>query len=253
MVTIVSAGDGAYEAGPGGYGVVLLYRGRHRMHRREMSGGFSETMLRRLALAGAIVGLEALKEPCIVQLYIVQLPWRGLYDLPPEYEEDLLDRIGVLSQNHLELRRYHVERYDDRLEGRRCLQLAQSARASGPLTPDPGYRDAVARIEQRKRAQEGARRADTLAMNMAFEQNRREREAEVAEPPYLRSLRQQVRDLTAMVVGMQHQLNTDTLNEKVHDRLSESLKHDEDRLAKLRQALRDAEQENVRSPSKPTT
>src|SRR5215217_1528808 len=84
-VTIIAAGDCAYDAGPGGYGVVLLYRGTQRLFRKELSGGFSKTMPRRLALAGAIAGLDVLKEPCIVQLYIVQAPWHGQYDVRPEH------------------------------------------------------------------------------------------------------------------------------------------------------------------------
>lgn len=59
--------DGACSGnpGPGGYGVVLMYRG----HRKELSGGFRRTTNNRMEILAAIVGLESLKEPCRVTLY----------------------------------------------------------------------------------------------------------------------------------------------------------------------------------------
>ena len=51
--------------GPGGYGVVLLYD----HHRKELSGGFRRTTNNRMEMMAAIVGLQALNQPCEVTLH----------------------------------------------------------------------------------------------------------------------------------------------------------------------------------------
>lgn len=58
--------DGACSGnpGPGGYGAILVFGGKE----RELSGGEKETTNNRMELMAAIVGLEALKEPCRVVL-----------------------------------------------------------------------------------------------------------------------------------------------------------------------------------------
>lgn len=238
-ITIVSAGDSAYEAGPGGFGVVLTYR----KHRKELSGGFAKTRGRRLALAGAIAGLEVLNESCVIDLYIVQLPARAFSDMPPEAEKDLLDKIDALSRKNVEVRRHHVGSYDGHPEGLRCLGLAKKARSHGSLPPDVGYLNALARTEERKKAQEKAPFAETLSRKSSSDQARREQEAELALPAHIRSLRQQIRELTATINRKQGQLYTDTLDERAHDRLYELLRRDQENLERLKQALKEAEQE----------
>jgi len=64
-VTIYTDGACSGNPGPGGYGVVLL----HKSHRKELSGGEAQTTNNRMEMLAAIVGLEALKEPCQVALY----------------------------------------------------------------------------------------------------------------------------------------------------------------------------------------
>jgi len=58
--------DGACSGnpGPGGWGVVL----RSGEHEREIYGGVSETTNNRMELTAAIRALEALREPCEVEL-----------------------------------------------------------------------------------------------------------------------------------------------------------------------------------------
>jgi len=67
MKTVTLYTDGACSGnpGPGGWGAILEYNGR----RKEMSGGEAKTTNNRMELMAAIRGLEALKEPCAVQLY----------------------------------------------------------------------------------------------------------------------------------------------------------------------------------------
>lgn len=58
--------DGACSGnpGPGGYGAILVYG----KIEKELSGGELSTTNNRMELMAAIVGLEALKEPCSVSL-----------------------------------------------------------------------------------------------------------------------------------------------------------------------------------------
>ena len=64
--TVLAFSDGAAlgNPGPGGYGVVLKYKGAS----KELSGGYRYTMNNRMELLGAIVALESLKRPCRVIL-----------------------------------------------------------------------------------------------------------------------------------------------------------------------------------------
>jgi len=59
--------DGACRGnpGPGGWGALLLAKGRE----RELCGGEAETTNNRMELMAAIEGLQALKRPCKVVLY----------------------------------------------------------------------------------------------------------------------------------------------------------------------------------------
>jgi len=64
-VTIYTDGACSGNPGPGGWGVILEYKGQM----REMSGGERETTNNRMELMGVISALSALKEPCRVELY----------------------------------------------------------------------------------------------------------------------------------------------------------------------------------------
>jgi len=64
-VTIYTDGACSGNPGPGGWGAVLLWGGRS----REISGGEPATTNNRMELMAAIAALEALKEPCLVDLY----------------------------------------------------------------------------------------------------------------------------------------------------------------------------------------
>ena len=64
-VMIFTDGACSGNPGPGGWGAVLVYNG----HEKELTGGFFETTNNRMELMAVIKGLEAIKEPCIVELY----------------------------------------------------------------------------------------------------------------------------------------------------------------------------------------
>ena len=58
MITIYTDGASRGNPGPGGYGVVLMYKG----HRKELSSGYRRTTNNRMELMAVIVGLESIKK-----------------------------------------------------------------------------------------------------------------------------------------------------------------------------------------------
>jgi len=64
-VTIYTDGSALGNPGPGGYGTVLIMD----EHRKELSGGFRLTTNNRMEIMAVIIGLEALRERCHVELY----------------------------------------------------------------------------------------------------------------------------------------------------------------------------------------
>jgi ribonuclease HI len=64
-VTIYTDGACSGNPGPGGWGAILMYGDR----KKELSGGERQTTNNRMELTAVITALEALKEPCRVELY----------------------------------------------------------------------------------------------------------------------------------------------------------------------------------------
>jgi ribonuclease HI len=64
-ITIYTDGACSGNPGPGGYGAILLFRGRE----RTVSGGEDFTTNNRMELRAAIEGLNALTRPCSIDLY----------------------------------------------------------------------------------------------------------------------------------------------------------------------------------------
>ena len=67
MKKVVLYTDGACSGnpGPGGYGAVLIYGGVE----KEIFGGEKSTTNNKMEMMAVIKGLEALKEPCEVEVY----------------------------------------------------------------------------------------------------------------------------------------------------------------------------------------
>ncbi len=65
QVTIYTDGACSGNPGPGGWGAILEYKGTQ----KELSGGERETTNNRMELLGVISALEALREPCQVELF----------------------------------------------------------------------------------------------------------------------------------------------------------------------------------------
>ena len=72
MTKVKIYSDGACKGnpdGPGGYGTLLQYVDKqNKLHEKEFCAGYKATTNNRMELMAAIVGLEALKKPCDVEL-----------------------------------------------------------------------------------------------------------------------------------------------------------------------------------------
>lgn len=137
MKTITLYTDGACSGnpGPGGWGVILEWEG----HEKELSGGEISTTNNRMELTGVIRGLEALKEPCVVELYsdskyvidALEKGWavgwqkRGWVksDKKPALNPDLWQRLLELCQIH-QVRCHWVKGHGENPKNNRCDELA---------------------------------------------------------------------------------------------------------------------------------
>ncbi|MGI6247701.1 MAG: ribonuclease HI [Pseudochelatococcus sp.] len=64
-ITIYTDGACSGNPGPGGWGALLMFRGTE----KELTGGEAHTTNNRMELTAAIMALEALKRPCVVDLH----------------------------------------------------------------------------------------------------------------------------------------------------------------------------------------
>ena len=69
LVKIYTDGACSGNPGKGGYGTILIAQTDDgKIHKKEITQGFEKTTNNRMELLAAIVGLEALKKPCDVEL-----------------------------------------------------------------------------------------------------------------------------------------------------------------------------------------
>lgn len=149
-VVIYTDGGCISNPGPGGYGAVLLYKGR----RKELSGGYRRTTNNRMELMACIVALQSLKGRSQVMLhsdsrYVVDgitrgwaRRWRENGWLRNEEDEarnaDLWSQLLDLCDQH-EVEFVWVRGHMGNLENERCDRLSmQAARAQG-LPEDTGF------------------------------------------------------------------------------------------------------------------
>ena len=138
-VTIYTDGACSGNPGPGGWGAVLRYG----EFEREMSGGERSTTNNRMELTGVITALEALREPCIVELYSDSkyvtdalskgwaVSWRRRgwikSDKKPALNVDLWERLLSLAETH-EIHCHWVKGHAENEYNNRCDRLAVAAR-----------------------------------------------------------------------------------------------------------------------------
>lgn len=146
--------DGACSGnpGPGGYGVVMLYKNM----RKELSCGYKKTTNNRMEVLAVIKGLEALKEPCQVTLYsdskyVIDSITKGWVkkwkannwiksDKKKALNVDLWERLLALLDKHKVIFVW-VKGHADNVENERCDFLGRQAIASGNLIDDEGFED----------------------------------------------------------------------------------------------------------------
>ena len=137
MKTVTLYTDGACSGnpGPGGWGAILSYNGAT----KELSGGEDSTTNNRMELTAVIRGLEALKEPCVVELYsdskyvidALKKGWAWGWkkrnwvksDKKPALNPDLWDRLLNLTMKH-EVHCHWVKGHADNLMNNRCDEMA---------------------------------------------------------------------------------------------------------------------------------
>lgn len=144
--------DGACSGNPGkgGYGVVMLYKGK----RKELSEGFRETTNNRMEILAVIKALETLKESCNVNLYsdskyvvdAIEKGWakkwkangwkRNKNDMASNI--DMWDRLLNLLDIH-NVNFIWVKGHADNVENERCDFLARQAIENDFLQEDNGY------------------------------------------------------------------------------------------------------------------
>lgn len=134
-VTIYTDGACSGNPGPGGWGAILIYG----EHRKELSGGEARTTNNRMELTGVIAALEALKEPCVVELYSDSKyvidglgkgwakSWRARgwvkSDKKPALNPDLWGRLLDLCEKHT-VKLHWVKGHAENEFNNRCDQLA---------------------------------------------------------------------------------------------------------------------------------
>ena len=134
-VTVYTDGACSGNPGPGGWGAIL----RWGEHEKELSGGEEQTTNNRMELTAVIAALEALKQPCRVELYsdskyvvdALEKGWaekwqaRGWVkpDRKPALNADLWQRLLALCAVH-ELCLHWVKGHAENPYNNRCDRLA---------------------------------------------------------------------------------------------------------------------------------
>ena len=151
-VIIHTDGSCLGNPGPGGWAAVLTHPDTGA--RRELSGGFRRTTNNRMEIMAVIAALEALKEPCAVDLstdsqYVrnaVEKGWLKSWraknwvkaDKKPVLNVDLWRRLVPLLERH-EVRLHWLRGHAGHAENERCDELARAEAGRPDLPPDAGF------------------------------------------------------------------------------------------------------------------
>lgn len=151
-VIIHTDGSCLGNPGPGGWAAILSLA--NTPHRREMAGGFRRTTNNRMELMGAIMALEALKEPCQVELYTdsrylrdaVEKGWLAAWRAKnftrknnrPVPNTDLWRKLASLLEKH-KITMIWLRGHMGHVENERCDGLARAFAQKANLPPDEPY------------------------------------------------------------------------------------------------------------------
>ncbi len=137
MKTVTLYTDGACSGnpGPGGWAAILSFNGAE----KALSGGEDATTNNRMELTAVIQGLQALKEPCTVELYsdskyvvdALEKGWAAAWrrknwiksDKKPALNPDLWEILLNLAEKH-EIHCHWVKGHGDNPQNNRCDALA---------------------------------------------------------------------------------------------------------------------------------
>ena len=163
-VTIYTDGACSGNPGPGGWGAILQYG----KLQKEFSGGEAHTTNNRMELTGVITALEALNEPCVVELYsdskyvidALEKGWAKGWkakgwvkaDKKPALNPDLWERLLALCEYHT-VHLHWVKGHADNEFNNRCDELAvmesqKFKKEAGPTEEGGGF-PALVRVSDR--------------------------------------------------------------------------------------------------------
>lgn len=154
-VEIFTDGASRGNPGPGGYGAILKYTDPQGVtHQKELSQGFRCTTNNRMELLAVIVGFEALKRPCTVDLYSdskyvvdafnqhwvdgwLKRNWKNAKKEPVK-NIDLWQRLLKAKEPHT-VTFHWVKGHAGHPENERCDELATTAADGSHLLEDEGF------------------------------------------------------------------------------------------------------------------
>lgn len=154
-VEIFTDGASRSNPGPGGYGTILKYIDPQGVtHQKELSQGFRCTTNNRMELLAVIVGFEALKRPCTVDLYSdskyvvdafnqhwvdgwLKRNWKNAKKEPVK-NIDLWQRLLKAKEPHT-VTFHWVKGHAGHPENERCDELATTAADGSHLLEDEGF------------------------------------------------------------------------------------------------------------------
>jgi ribonuclease HI len=145
-IHIYTDGAASGNPGPGGYGVVMMYK----HHRKEISEGFRLTTNNRMELLSVCVALESVKKshaPIVLHSdskYVVDainLRWLDKWQregFKKKANVDLWQRFLKIHKK-LNVKFVWVKGHSNNVENNRCDELAVAAYKTGNLKVDEGY------------------------------------------------------------------------------------------------------------------
>jgi ribonuclease HI len=145
-IELYADGAASGNPGPGGYGVVLKYKGK----RKEISGGFARTTNNRMELLGVIVGLESIKNKDLIvnifsdSKYVVDAinqRWLEGWQRTNFKKKANVDLwLRFLNIYDPQKHKFHwVKGHHTNVENNRCDELAVAAGKMANLKADEGY------------------------------------------------------------------------------------------------------------------
>lgn len=151
LIEIYTDGAASGNPGPGGYGIVMLYK----QHRKELSGAFRLTTNNRMELLSVIIALETIKNhsPEVIvysdSKYVVDSINNKWIDnwiksgFKNKANVDLWQRFMKI-RNKFKLKFVWVKGHASNIENNRCDELAVSAYKEKKLQIDEWYEENTA-------------------------------------------------------------------------------------------------------------